>query len=623
MLIQLRARLAKAFAPTPRFLLAGWTALIGVTCGAQTLPVPSVSPQEMGVVQLRQPMANAYPEDRPTAAAGLPAAPPPYVAGEFERYVQSRLGTGVEIRRLGADLLTGSYDPRTAETSPLVPADYVVAPGDEVLMTIWGAVEADLRLVVDKAGRVSVPRVGTLQLAGVRHGDLHQVVSQRLAQTFRNFQLSVSLGQLRGIRVFVTGFVAKPGVYTVTSLSTVLTALLRSGGPSAAGSFRHVELRRGNQTIAVFDLYDLMLKGDRTRDQIVQAGDVVHVGPVGMQVAVIGSVNKPVIAELKAGDTVADAIRMAGGFAAIADRKRLHLERLEDRTAARVVQIDMPADLGRPLGEGDVLRVLSAVDVALSGQMQARRVRVEGEVMRPAEYVLPAGSSIADALRMAGGLTPNAFVFGAEFTREKVKALQQQNYDRALRDLETELTRSAGSQRISSAEQASAQTTQMASATRLIERLRQLQPTGRMVLQLEPESRELPDLALEDGDRLYIPTRPTTVGVFGSVFNAATYLHANNRALGDYLRLAGGPTKGADEDSVFVVRANGNVISARQNTGWRGSSRFLSDIIAQPGDTVFVPEEMDKTTFVQAFKDWTQVVFQFGLGAGTLLNATR
>jgi protein involved in polysaccharide export with SLBB domain len=614
-------RPVKASLSRLRFALSVWPALFVFTSTAQSLPANP--PQESGVVQLRQPGASLAPDERQTAGASLPIQPPPYVAGAFERYVQSRVGTGAEVRRLGAELLTGPYDPRTAETSPLVPADYVVAPGDEVLLTIWGAVEADLRLIVDKSGRVNLPKVGSVQLAGVRNSDLHQVISQRLAQTFKNFQLSVTLGQLRGIRVFVTGFVSKPGVYTVTSLSTVLTALLRSGGPSAAGSYRHVELRRGNQAVATFDLYDLMLKGDRTRDQIVQAGDVVHVGPVGMQVAVVGGVNKPVIAELLPGDTVADAIRMAGGFAAIADRKRLQLERLEDRNAARVVQLEMPVDQQRPMVDGDILRVLSAVDVALSGQQQSRRVRVEGEVLKPAEYILPAGSSVADALRMAGGLTPNAFVFATEFTRETVRVSQQQNFDRALRDLETEVARNAGSQRISSSEQASAQATQASGATRLIERLRQMQPSGRMVLQLEPDARQLPDLALEDGDRIFIPTRPTTVGVFGSVFNAATYLYSTDRPLADYLRLAGGPTKGADEESIFVVRANGNVISARQRSGWRGSTTFVRDVMAQPGDTLFVPEELDKSTFVQSLKDWTQVIFQFGLGAGTLLNATR
>jgi protein involved in polysaccharide export with SLBB domain len=139
------------------------------------------------------------------------------------------------------------------------------------------------------------------------------------------------------------------------------------------------------------------------------------------------------------------------------------------------------------------------------------------------------------------------------------------------------------------------------------------------VLQIEPESQELPDLALEDGDRIYVPSRPTTVGVFGSVYNAGSYLYLDDRRLADYLRLAGGPTKGADEGSVFMVRANGSVISGRQrSTGWFSRGSTLGDVAALPGDTIFMPEELDKTTFVQNLKDWTQILSQFGLGIAAI-----
>jgi len=139
---------------------------------------------------------------------------------------------------------------------------------------------------------------------------------------------------------------------------------------------------------------------------------------------------------------------------------------------------------------------------------------------------------------------------------------------------------------------------------------------------LPPDAADLADLALEDGDRIYIPPRPTTVGIFGSVFNAASYLYSPERTIGDYLRLAGGPTKGADEASIFVVRANGNVVSERQAAGLFRSSE-IAQLPSEPGDTVFVPEQMDKTTFLQAAKDWTQVLFQFGLGVAGIKSAVR
>jgi protein involved in polysaccharide export with SLBB domain len=144
------------------------------------------------------------------------------------------------------------------------------------------------------------------------------------------------------------------------------------------------------------------------------------------------------------------------------------------------------------------------------------------------------------------------------------------------------------------------------------------------VLQLDAASRDLPDLALEDGDRIFVPGRPSTVGVFGSVFNAASYLYLPGRNLSEYLRLAGGPTKGADEGSLFVIRANGNVVSNRQgSSAWFRSSDTVEALLAQPGDTIFVPEEMNKSTFVQVAKDWTQILYQFGIGIAGIKSAIR
>ena len=133
----------------------------------------------------------------------------------------------------------------------------------------------------------------------------------------------------------------------------------------------------------------------------------------------------------------------------------------------------------------------------------------------------------------------------------------------------------------------------------------------------------MPDLVLEDGDRLLIPAKPTSVGVFGSVFNTGSYLYMPGRTLGEYLRLAGGPTKGADAASLFVVRANGQVISSRQESSWFSRNNPVMTANAEPGDTIFVPEEMDKTTAIQIAKDWTQILYQFGLGIAGISTAIR
>jgi protein involved in polysaccharide export with SLBB domain len=526
----------------------------------------------------------------------------------------------IEIRRFGAELMAEREPEEPTDFSTLVPPDYLLSPGDELVITIWGSVDADVRAAVDRSGRISLPRVGPVMVAGVRYADVAEVIRRRASQVFRNFDLSVSLGQLRGVRVYVTGFVERPGAYSVTSLSTVAGALLQAGGPTSAGSFRQIQLRRGNQPPVTFDLYDFLLSGDRSGDRILQAGDVIHVGAVGPQIGVIGSVNKPAVFELRASETVADALRMAGGFSAVADRSRVAVERLDDRSSVRVTQLGLPDSQGVALASGDVLRAFSVIDVAQPMLRQNKRVRIEGEVLRPGEYIMPAESSVTDALSLAGGLTPAAYLFGTEFTRESVRVTQQENYERALRDLETEFTRAATTQRTTSADEAAAQSARSAATSRLVERLRAIRPNGRIVLELMPESGQLPDLALEDGDRLYVPPRPTTVGVFGSVFNGGSYLYGGRRSVDEYLRLAGGPTKGADVRSSFVIRANGSVVSGlQQQRSWFSEDSQLAGVAAEPGDTIFVPEEVNKTTFVQNAKDWTQILYQFGLGIAAVL----
>jgi len=580
--------------------------------------------------QLRQPQRNTRLGDQPESRA-TSYKPQRYEPSEFERYVQEQAATqqplqtqddqGLPqgpvrpIRRFGANLVTDDAQAAaTQDPLPTVPADYIVRPGDVINLTVWGTVDADLQLTVDRAGRISVPRVGAVTVAGLRSADLADEISRRVSQTFRNFHLTATLGQVRPIRVFVGGYVQHPGSLNVNGLSSVLHAIMRAGGPSSAGSFRDIHLRRGGKEVGVFDLYDLLLKGNRDTDQLVQPDDVLFVGPVGPQVAVLGSVNQPAIYELKPGETLDDVLHMAGGFTALADRSRVAIERLADRDTGKVTQLALPAHQRDALATGDLIRAFSAVAAALPQIRQNEHVRIEGEVVHPGDYILPPGSRISDALRVAGGMTDAAYPFGTEFTRESVRKVQQVNYDRALRDFETDMAKSQANQRATSAEEINAQASSAQANARLLERLRQIKPTGRVVLQLPPNATSLPDLPLEDGDTVSIPQRGSSVGIFGSVFNTGSFVYEPGHTTQQYLSLAGGPTRSADKASIFMIRANGSVVSAQQGSSFWRSGNNLSDAVVEPGDTIFVPEELNKSTFVQDAKDWTQILYQFGLG---------
>ena len=613
---------------------------------AQSQPGAAAEPATVGgPIRLRQPQVSQdrrtqtppvefEPQDAPVNRDFLPGAaeqplqlPRVYRPGEFERYIQLRTNDRT-IRRFGADLVVETVGRGTGEVEAptAVPPDYALAPGDELVLTIWGSVEADLRLVVDRAGLINVPRVGSIMVAGVRYSDVGALIQRHVARTFRNFELSVSMGQLRGVRVFVTGFATKPGAYSVGSLSTVSAVLFnKAGGPSPAGSFRNIELRRGGKSVSRLDLYELLALGQQQGDDLVRAGDVIHVGPIGPQAALIGSVNRAAIYEFKPGETLAQMLRYSGGLSSVADPARMAVERLDERNDKRVRELALPADAGLTLSPGDVVRAFSVIDFQLPLERQNKRVRVEGEVARPGEYILPPGSSVADALKAAGGTTTKAYLYGTEFSRDTVRQTQQQNYERALRDLELEIAKRGSSVAAKTSEEATAQLAQQQASDRLVQRLRNQQPTGRIVLQLAPDATALPELALEDGDRIAIPAIPTTVGVFGSVFNAGSYLYAGNRSVADYLRLAGSTTRGADDSSIFVVRANGSVASSREKKGWLGfvSGSDVAEQAVLPGDTVFVPEELNKTTFVQNAKDWTQILYQFGIGLAAITTISK
>jgi protein involved in polysaccharide export with SLBB domain len=598
----------------------------------RSTPTPSstaspAAPVQKQLLQMQPPQLQAFePVDL------KPGDDKPYPGqnsrpGEFERHVQ-RLTNSFDVRRVGAELVLDSEND-ALDLSPTVPADYVIAPGDEVQVSIWGAVDADLRVTVDRSGRIALPRIGSVSVAGVKYQDLAATIERQARKVFKNFELSASLAQLRGIRVFVSGFADRPGAYSVSSLASVSSVLFRAGGPSAAGSFRNVELRRRGEVVARLDLYDLIVNGRRDADQLVQAGDVIHVGPVGKQVAMLGSVNRPAIVEIKASDTVADVLQAAGGFNSVADRTRMAIERLGDRNARGVRELAWPADQGTALEGGDVVRVFSAISAALPRERQNKRVKVEGEVMRPGDYILPPNSGIADLVKAAGGLTANAFVYGTEFNRESTREIQQANLERVLRDLEVEVTRRGGIAKASASAPEEIAAQQLANE-RLMQRLRNVKPTGRMVLQLAYDSQSLPDLALEDGDRLYVPSRPSSVGVFGSVSNPGSFQYAADRTLDDYLRLAGSATRQADAESVFVVRANGSAESVRQYAVFFGTRSFFGmgadkfdSLLAQPGDNILVPDEINRPSMTTVLKDWTQIFYQLGIGIASVLAIFR
>jgi hypothetical protein len=219
-----------------------------------------------------------------------------------------------------------------------------------------------------------------------------------------------------------------------------------------------------------------------------------------------------------------------------------------------------------------------------------------------------------------GGTTENAYMFGAEFTRDTTRAFQQKRLDEAIDFLEQEINRNLASLAAGaiSPEDVQSAKLQADGQKQLVGRLRQIRASGRIILELTPERsqlKDLPELALEDGDRFLIPSRPSTVSVIGAVYNQNAFLYRPDRRIADYLSRAGGPTKDADTGSTYVIRADGSVISRRQTGNWFGT--FEEEQLT-PGDAIIVPEDLEKWRFTKALKDWTQILYQFALGVAGL-----
>src|SRR5712692_9136071 len=279
---------------------------------------------------------------------------------EFQQFVMQSIGR--DLPMFGANLFRSVPSTFAPVENVPVTADYVIGPGDEIQIRAWGQIDVDYNSVVDRDGTISVPKVGTINVAGIKANDLPAYLKTVFGRTFRNFQLTATLGRLRSIQVFVVGQAKRPGTYTVSSLSTLVTALFAAGGPSSKGSMRSIQLKRGNRVVADFDLYDLILSGDKSKDAQLLPGDVIYIAPVGQLVAVTGGVNVPAVYELKQNTVLFDLIRWAGGLATTAAGQKATVERIEDHKARTVEEfpLDM-SGLSRAIRVGDLVTVYSLV----------------------------------------------------------------------------------------------------------------------------------------------------------------------------------------------------------------------------------------------------------------------
>jgi polysaccharide export outer membrane protein len=727
-----------------------------------------------------------------------------------------------------------------------VPDDYIIGPGDELQIRIWGQLQADLRVTVDRSGHIYIPRVGQISLAGVHYGELEQHLKNDVSQIFKNFNLTANVSRLRSIQVFVLGNARFPGTYTISSLSTLVNAIFASGGPTPQGSLRHIQVRRDGATVTDFDFYDLVIKGDKSKDVRLQPGDVLYIPPVGPLAAISGSVNTPAIYELKGTSTLNDLIEIAGGFSSLADTGKITIERVADHQSRKTLEFSYDeASRSLPLQDGDIVRVLSIVpsfqdtvtvrgnvanpgrypwksgmrirdvvpgpealltrrywldraaigtgqateypiqpklnmlcpvstppsgsatqgagqsptptspsgvsavqaatgtvsastapstpeaggvtyvpcqptdlqgseqlssnssdhpplgsqqrpessermsttlrtaksltadlrhlapeinwdyaiiqrvnpidltskllwfsprkailehddssnlelqpgdiitifsqrDISLPEDDRARYVVVEGEVARPGVYKLEKNETLHSVLQRAGGLTPNAYVYGSQLLRESARIEQQNSLDQLVATLEVQVRQSA----LSIAASVSGGDAQGLAQLQegIVSQLRSARATGRVALPVKPSDKKLtdfPDMLLEDNDRLVIPHTPSTVSVVGNVYNPGSFIYDSHTTSGGYLMMAGKGKPQSDLHHAFVLRANGVVVAANNVNGPFMGAKF-EHLRLYPGDEIIVPYKLPTGAFVRGLRDWSQIGSQLALTAAAL-----
>jgi polysaccharide biosynthesis/export protein len=759
---------------------------------------PSASPaRERTGASLRTPSTTE------TTALGkhLPPAKitmPPLVKSDFEKYAEDATGQQLPVfgRQMFEDVPT-TFSP--VERVP-VPAEYVLGPGDELIVRVWGKIDFDAHVTVDRNGQIYVPKVGALTVAGLRFEQVESYLRAAIGNLYKDFELNVALGQLRSIQVFVLGSARRPGMYTISSLSTLVNALFASGGPSPTGSMRRIELRRKGRLLTDFDLYDLAQKGDQSHDAPLLSGDVIFIPSIGPQVAITGSVNQPGIYELKAGTTVGAALEGAGGLTSLAGSTRAVLERIDDHSSRQVEEFHLDANgLEETLKDGDLLRifpispkfenavtlrgnvaqpgrfvwkhgmrisdlipsrdslltrnywmehnrvpqetaaiaarrrqsnpedsthsatsgssesalgregtgnsqseidsgmnregneggvsedgppkysivesiaannteinwdyavikrlddhdlstrliafhlgnaidhpdsadnqallpgdsvtVFSRADIALPVEKHATIITINGEVNAPGLYRVNPGETLRDLVRRAGGLTPHSYLYSSRLTRISTQQQEEEQLRQSTEKMQSELTAKYANSPPQPGQSAADQQAQLSMQQAAIARLATVAASGRVIMNMKPDAstlEDIPNLAIEDGDTFYIPPRMSTVQVAGAVYNANAFLQQPGRRLMAYLNDAGGPTRQADRKHIFVLRADGMVVTSQARESLWHSNGGFAQMRLLPGDAIIVPEKIVTTSLMNNVNNWAQLASSGALAAAAL-----
>ncbi len=470
------------------------------------------------------------------------------------------------------------YSPSTfvqTSSSP-VPSDYLLGPGDKLEINYYGTENISEETYIKRNGNVVLPKIGPVSLAGLTFSEAKNLMENKVESTLIGTNISVSITELRSISVYLLGEAYKPGLYTMSALSSISNALFVAGGVNQQGSLRNIEIRRDNEIIGNYDFYDFLLKGIIDNETRLQDGDIIFVPFIENTVEIGGAFKRPATYEFLAGETIEDAINLAGGFDFnVPPSAKIEISSINKRDFNREISFleNSKQSLERELNNGD------SINISFSPDAYSRTITLSGEFKKPGVYSFKQGEKILDIINRAGGYSKEAYVQGALFFRESVAISQKEGFERSADSLEQTIVDiiTMGASQIGG--EAS-----LAPLSRLIQRLREAKPLGRLVVDLDflrLKTNPISNFKLQDGDKIHIPSRPNSVSVVGEVLNSSTQSFDPELGAFQYIDLAGGLNNTADKDKIFIILPNGQSKILKR-------SLFSSKNYVLPGSTIVV-----------------------------------
>lgn len=324
-------------------------------------------------------------------------------------------------RQYGYSFFQGLGGSNSAYVNTPTNPDYILGPGDALLIRVWGKIEEQFSVTIDTNGQIYLPKIGVINVAGVTYGAIGNVIKRELGKYYVNFQVSVTVGSMRSIKVFVLGEAVRPGAYDVPAKSTLMAVLYSSGGPLKTGSLRKVQLIRNKHVIKTIDLYDYLMSGNQGQDPMIQNFDTIFIPLIGNTLKIQGIVNRPGIYEFNNDETLYDALQtLAGGAGPTYYGKRIQVERIVEGQKRIMVDIDIddPSKMksalkSEKLKNGDVITLFPI------GGQRFNEVSIQGNVSRPGTYEFSYGMTLGDIIRKADGLLKDTYLQHIEIYRTK------------------------------------------------------------------------------------------------------------------------------------------------------------------------------------------------------------